>query len=628
MKRIWIYPLILGLLVFNYGILRFANPLLWPYLWPRPGLFIIAGFFVLAYWFREYLSGIWLLRLIGPFMIFLGQSYFIHSYQVLLQNFSIIALLHLIGFAGTFFVMLLNYFNQIWPKNNKIAPVWPAEVPYVAAVIPTYGEPYEILEQTVISLKQLDYPADHLYIFISDDGHRDEIRQLAEIHGIHYNAGARKDAKAGNLNSALQHLEQHFPQATLLITQDADEIMDPAFLRKTVGYFSDPKLAFVQTPKDAFTPTGDPFGNRDRVFYDILQPGRNGSGAAFSCGSGVLWRIAAVKSIGGFVTWNIVEDMTTSYFLHCAGYHSEYHNEILTIGLSPDDIPGLLKQRGTWAADTWRFFLFNNPLWKSGLRLAQRLQYLELGMFYVTSTMFMPLLMVIPILSLVSNNFLPIEGSALFPWLSISALYYVTLAQGNLSRLTRMWQYWVGHSPTYMKAFWIAVRSRNTKPSYKVTRKTRQNGFYGHLLWPQFLYLFISAIAIVRSLFWADNTVSLATRLVNVSVLLFFMFMVSEICRASFYGVTTKEIVATYAQMLTPLKQRFTIFIESLHPLRMWQTPVLALQAVDSKEVMLPARQTVEQPHVGTQTMAQIEAENRTDLDAEPEEEQLKEICA
>lgn len=115
----------------------------------------------------------------------------------------------------------------------------------------------------------------------------------------------------------------------------------------------------MQTPKEAFTPSGDPFGNRGRIFYDLLQPGRNGSG--------VLWRIDALRAVGGFATWNIVEAMTTSYFLHCAGYSSEYHNEILTIGLSPDDLPGLLKQRGNWAADPWRWFLFRNPLPARGL---------------------------------------------------------------------------------------------------------------------------------------------------------------------------------------------------------------------------------------------------------------------
>ena len=525
------------ILAVDFILLRYFNTLIWPYLWPRPGIFILIGFLAIVLWFRELFAGIWLLRIVGLVMIFIGQSYLIHSFWVTVEHFSLIALLHLIGVTGIFLVMNLNYINQMTPKSNKQAPPLPDELPYIAAVIPTYGEPREILDETIRSIKQLDYPAERLYILLSDDGHRDEIAHLAAAHNIHYNKGARKDAKAGNLNSALAHLAEHCPQATLILTQDADELIHPTFLQKTVGYFQDPTIAFVQTPKEALTPEGDPFGNRDRIFYDILQPGRNGCGAAFSCGSGVIWRIAAVRSINGFVTWNVVEDLTTSYFLHSAGYRSEYYNEVLTVGLSPDDIPGLLKQRGTWATDTWRLFLFDNPLVKPNLTLRQRLQYLELGMFYIASVFLIPLLMFTPILSLVTGNFIPIEGAALFPWIAVSAGYYITLARGRMTHLLRMWQYWVAHWPTYTIAFWIAVRSRRSKPGYKVTRKTRQNGFYGRLIWVQFLYIFVSLGAIVKALYWMPEADWVA-RLTNISILTYFMVMVSGICQAAFYGVT------------------------------------------------------------------------------------------
>jgi cellulose synthase (UDP-forming) len=360
---------------------------------------------------------------------------------------------------------------------------------------------------------------------------------MVEAQSVHYNKGPRKEAKAGNLNSALQHLELYFPQASLILTQDADEIVDPSFLKETVGYFAKPKLAFVQTPKDAIAPEGDPFGVRDRVFYDSIQPGRNGSSAAFSCGSGVLWRISAIKSIGGFAIWNLVEDLTTSYFLHSAGYTSEYHNHVLTIGLAPDDIPGLLKQRGTWATDTWRLFLFKNPLRMPKLSLRQRLQYTELGLFYTTSSFFMPLVMLTPLLSLITRKFVPIEGSALFPWVAVTFFYYAILARGNSGDLLRMWQYWVGHCPTYQKAFWIAIRSRTKKPVYQVTRKTHQTGYYGRMIWLQLLYLFVSACVIIRAILLGDST-PLAALVTNIGILLFFMLMVSGIVQASFYGVS------------------------------------------------------------------------------------------
>lgn len=411
--------------------LQYANTLIWPYFWPRPGIFVVAVAFITIMWIPEISRGIWQLRLIGLLMLFIGQCYVLHSFQVMQKDPSIIAFIHLVGISGTFFTMALSYINQLNPRSNNQAPPLPEELPYVVAVIPTYGEPVDILEHTAKSLIGLDYPSDRLLIMISDDGHRKEVQTIAERLGIVYNFGARKDAKAGNLNSAVQYVSEHWPQAELIVTQDADEIIDPNYLKKVVGYFTNPKIGFVQTPKDAVAPKGDPFGVRDRVFYDVTQAGRNGVGAAFSCGSGVIWRLAAIQSIGGFATWNVVEDLTTSYFLHAKGWHSEYHNEILTIGLAPDDIPGLLKQRGTWAVDTWRLFLFRNPLTMHGLSTRQRLQYTELGLFYITSAMLMPLLMLTPVMSLLTGKFLPIEGSALFPWIIVSMAYYMALSRSQ-----------------------------------------------------------------------------------------------------------------------------------------------------------------------------------------------------
>lgn len=527
--------------IINIVLLVNFNTLRWPYIWPRPAAQIIVACLVLALCFREYLTGIWLQRLVGLVMVFAGESYFLHSLSVTIQSFTLIALIHLIGVAGVFSVMMLSYINQIQPKNHKTAPPLPPELPYIAVIIPTYGEPPAVVEKTIAASTQLDYPADHLYVLVSDDGRSEEIAQLAQRHGVCYVEGPRKDAKAGNLNSALAYLEQWCPQASLIVTQDADEILDPSFLQKTVGYFTDEKLAFVQTPKEVVVPPGDPFGSRDRVFYDTLQPGRNGSNAAYSCGSGVVWRLSAIQSIGGFSTWNLVEDLTTSYQLHSVGFRSEYHNEILSIGLAPDDIPGMLKQRGTWAVDTWRMLLFDNPWHHKGLGILQRLQYLELGMFYATSAFFTPLLIVTPLLSLTTGTFLPIEGAALFPWMGSILAYYLVLSRGYLSRLLRMWQFWIGHGPTYAKAFWIAVHSRTEKPVYKVTRKTRVSGFYGHLLWPQFLFLFISTAVIIHALFAMPGANALA-RLSNIGVLMLLMALVSGICQAAFYGVSRNDV--------------------------------------------------------------------------------------
>ena len=536
--KLHMFRLLAGFLVLclNYWILRDFNTLRWPYLWPRPGIYIILVLAVLAIWFYEEMQQIWIFRIIGVFMLLIGQSYLLHVIDTTLSHFYFVSLLHLFGLSGMIAVMFLNFFNQVLPQDDTRSRQPMKHLPVVVAVVPTYNEPIGILEKTVLSLKALQYPKEFLHIIVSDDGHSQQVRELTMRHEVIYNPGARRDAKAGNLNSALEYIRCNLPSAELILTQDADELIDPTFLSKTVDYFSDPTVAFVQTPKEAITPKGDPFGARDRIFYDSLQPGRGGSGASFSCGSGVIWRISAVEAVGGFATWNLVEDLTTSYYLHRAGYRSEYHNEILTIGLSPDDIPNLLKQRGTWAADTIRLFLFQNPLHQYGLTLRQRLQYLELGLFYLTSVFFLPSLMFVPLISLATGVFPDIEGSALFPWMVVSLVYYAALSRSKLGELIRMWQYWTGHWPTYTRAFLIALRSRNKKPAYRVTRKTHQKGFYGYLLWPQFLYIIAGTIISIRAIFLmtAADMVAVWT---NIGIFAFFAFLLSGICGAAFYGV-------------------------------------------------------------------------------------------
>ena len=107
----WGIVVIIAALI-NIILLVNFNTLRWPYLWPRPAVEIIVAGVVLALCFREYLTGIWLQRLVGLGMVFAGESYFLHSLLVTVQAFSLIALIHLIGVTGVFAGMLLGWSLQ------------------------------------------------------------------------------------------------------------------------------------------------------------------------------------------------------------------------------------------------------------------------------------------------------------------------------------------------------------------------------------------------------------------------------------------------------------------------------------------------------------------------------------
>jgi cellulose synthase (UDP-forming) len=250
-------------------------------------------------------------------------------------------------------------------------------LPSIAVAIPTYNEGPEILVPTIAAAVAME-PAHETWVL--DDGERPEIEQLARSLGAHYLARpTHEHAKAGNLNHALGVID-----ADILAVLDADHVAAPEFLRATLGYFSDPRVALVQTPQDFYNVTsfehgsgvtyGEPF-HEQTLFYRLLQPGKNRWNAAFWCGTNALVRTAALREVGGAATDTITEDIHTTIRFHRRGWKSVYHNEVLARGLAADDAAQYQLQRNRWGTGAMQVLRRENPLLVPGLTLAQRLGY-------------------------------------------------------------------------------------------------------------------------------------------------------------------------------------------------------------------------------------------------------------
>ena len=103
---------------------------------------------------------------------------------------------------------------------------------------------------------------------------------------------------------------------------------------------------------------------------------------------------------GGFASWNLVEDLTTSYELHSRGWRSFYYPHAVSLGLAPADIWGVYRQRGQWALDTMRLFFWDNPLFKRGLPWQGRMSYLVIPLTYFGAGFIFPFLFLIPVVDL------------------------------------------------------------------------------------------------------------------------------------------------------------------------------------------------------------------------------------
>jgi cellulose synthase (UDP-forming) len=266
---------------------------------------------------------------------------------------------------------------SLWDVDHRPPPRRLRRRPRVAVLIPTYNEGAEILLPTVAAAVALE-PEHETWVL--DDGGRPEIRKLAEALGAHYLARpTHEHAKAGNLNHALGVID-----ADIIAVLDADHVPRPRFLRATLPYFADRRVALVQTPQDFYNATsfehgggrayGEPF-HEQTLFYRLLQPGKNRWNAAFWCGTNALVRVEALREVGGAAIETITEDIHTTIRFHRRGWRSVYHNEVLAKGLAADDAAQYQLQRNRWGTGAMQVLKAENPLVVPGLTLGQRLGY-------------------------------------------------------------------------------------------------------------------------------------------------------------------------------------------------------------------------------------------------------------
>ena len=297
-----------------------------------------------------------------------------------------------------------------------------------------------------------------------------------------YAPGRNGAAKAGNLNDALAILN---PDIEYIETRDADDELGSArFLREVVGQLeADDRLAFVQTIKEAQVSAGDPFNNRESFFYRGQMLGRNAANAVFPCGSGVVWRRTPLADIGEFPVWNLVEDLQSGFEALKRGWKGMYLPIVGAVGQhSPEDVPNVYKQRGTWAIDTVRLLIWKR--WK-GLDLRQRAHFLEMLLFYLNG---FTVLVYIPAVACSLLGVVPLESSDLgyvqhlLPVVLATELWLLAVNHPFNDRRRRqrqpvraLWRVrimWTGMAPIFIKATIQALfGGPNRKPVYRVTRK-------------------------------------------------------------------------------------------------------------------------------------------------------------
>ncbi|SNT42607.1 cellulose synthase (UDP-forming) [Granulicella rosea] len=368
-----LFPGFLGYLIFLVAVLIIAPMLPWKAPFVRA-----IGAFIVVYFNLRY--ELWRFSDTLPAAGFTLQ--FFWSGIVFIAE--LVAVLQL-SFQMLLFIRLSDRTEE---ANQREAQLMASGVfPTVDVFIPTVNEGWEILERSIYAAQQLRWK--NLEIYVLDDGDRPWLRQRCEAGGVGYiRRDGNKGYKAGNVNNALAQTSGEF-----ILSIDADFVVYPHFLERTVGFMRDQKIALVQTPGNLtnadpiqYNLKGeDAWPEEQRVFTDIVQPGRDTWDNAFCYGGSFLVRRSALDKIGGIPEDSITEDLYSSYLLRAAGYTVRYLNETLSEGLAAESLAGFIRQRSRWAMGTLQcLYLPGGPLRARGLSLLDRLFFLDPILFYLS----------------------------------------------------------------------------------------------------------------------------------------------------------------------------------------------------------------------------------------------------
>jgi len=250
-----------------------------------------------------------------------------------------------------------------------------------------------------------------------------------------------------------------------------------------------------------------------------------------------LTRADEAVPVMALATFSITEDMATAMRLHAMGWRSVFHPEILAYGLAPEDLGSALKQRLRWAQGTIQVFLRENPFLIKGLSFPQRLQYFTTMYSYFSG--FFNLIYVLSPIVYLFTTIPPVSAWSLefawrlVPFLLLNKLMFRYVAWG-LS-IWRGEQYSLALFPLWIQAV-VSVLA-GAKLKFVVTSKQRQTGNYLHLIRPQLLIVWLTALAIMYGLFsfivgW---NLQVEGTLVNIFWGCYNIVMLSAIVRAAVY---------------------------------------------------------------------------------------------
>jgi cellulose synthase/poly-beta-1,6-N-acetylglucosamine synthase-like glycosyltransferase len=135
---------------------------------------------------------------------------------------------------------------------------------------------------------------------------------------------------------------------------DADFLPSPDFLRRTLPYFTDPKIGMVQTRWTYLNRHYSALTEVETILLDghfVMEHGaRSRSGSFFNFnGTAGVWRRRAIDEAGGWQHDTLTEDTDLSYRAQLVGWKFLYLPDIECASELPVEMNAFKAQQARWA---------------------------------------------------------------------------------------------------------------------------------------------------------------------------------------------------------------------------------------------------------------------------------------
>lgn len=269
-----------------------------------------------------------------------------------------------------------NYFDLRKPHKPELKTKYTVDMLTTACP----GEPHWMIIRTLRKMVAVSYP--HT-TYLCDEGDDPILKAECERLGvIHVTRIEKKNAKAGNINNALE-------QATgdIAIIMDPDHEPVPEFIDRVLPYFEDEKVGYVQCTQGYYNqPDGfiaKAAAEQTYHFYGPMMMCMHSYGTAQAIGANCAFRRKALDSIGGHAP-GLTEDMHTSMRIQSKGWKPVFIPEMLSKGLVPADVSAFYKQQLKWGRGTFDLFIHVLPSLLYNMRWRQRFHHLLSPLYYLS----------------------------------------------------------------------------------------------------------------------------------------------------------------------------------------------------------------------------------------------------